>query len=545
MNKNTKISLKYGLITLALLALIDFTAMYIFMPSLNFQGRGAYILVAINLVILVISIAMYKETLLTEQGSNKLNKVIGVIYKAVTIICGGFIIVALLLPLIFSPIFNSSKFVSRIELNQKEFNEVIPTLKDINKIPLMDTESAKKLGDRVIGSLSDLVSQYNVSDKYYTICYKGQVVKIAPLEYASFFKYESNKKDGIPGYVLVNPETNEAEFKRVEGGIKYSPSGYLQGNLMRQLRFKYLDKIFGNVTFQIDDDDVPYWTVTCMESNTVVGCLKPSEVIIVNAVSGESEIYNIEDVPEWIDYIYDGDTVTELYNSYGKLKNGFFNSLFSQKECTQTTDDFGYIVKDNDIYVYTGVTSTLSDSSNLGFILVNTRTGEYNYFECSGAEEHSAMSSAEGVVQNYGYTASFPSLVNILNEPTYTMVLKDSSGLVKLYAMVNVKNYTIVATGENLKTTLANYKNQLLNSGNKMEVHNTDNFVSKKITIEEIRTAIVNGNTIYFIKFEDKWYKQSVADNIDLVTLNQNDSIEIEYNKENETEKIIPILKVK
>ena len=125
------------------------------------------------------------------------------------------------------------------------------------------------------------------------------------------------------------------------------------------------------------------------------------------------------------------------------------------------------------------------------------------------------------------------------------MVLKDSSGLVKLYAMVNVKNYTIVATGENLKTTLANYKNQLLNSGNKMEVHNTDNFVSKKITIEEIRTAIVNGNTIYFIKFEDKWYKQSVADNIDLVTLNQNDSIEIEYNKENETEKIIPILKVK
>ena len=145
----------------------------------------------------------------------------------------------MLLPLIFSPIFNSGKFVSRIELNQKEFNEVIPTLKDINKIPLMDTESAKKLGDRVIGSLSDLVSQYNVSDKYYTICYKGQVVKIAPLEYASFFKYESNKKDGIPGYVLVNPETNEAEFKRVEGGIQYSPSGYLQGNQMRQLRVKY------------------------------------------------------------------------------------------------------------------------------------------------------------------------------------------------------------------------------------------------------------------------------------------------------------------
>ena len=192
MNRNTKISLKYGLITITLLALIDFIAMYIFMPSLNFQGRGAYILVAINLVILLISIAMYKETLLIEQCSNKLNKVIGVIYKAVTIICGGFIIVAVLLPLIFSPIFNSGKFVSRIELNQKEFNEVIPTLKDINKIPLMDTESAKKLGDRVIGSLSDLVSQYNVSDKYYTICYKGQVVKIAPLEYASFFKYESN-----------------------------------------------------------------------------------------------------------------------------------------------------------------------------------------------------------------------------------------------------------------------------------------------------------------------------------------------------------------
>ena len=94
---------------------------------------------------------------------------------------------------------------------------------------------------------------------------------------------------------------------------------------------------------------------------------------------------------------------------------------------------------DGDVWVYTGVTSVNADESNIGFVLMNLRTGESKYYNIAGAEEYSAMSSAEGQVQNLGYRASFPSLINIKNIPTYIMVLKDNAGLVKMYALVNVE----------------------------------------------------------------------------------------------------------
>ena len=95
------------------------------------------------------------------------------------------------------------------------------------------------------------------------------------------------------------------------------------------------------------------------------------------------------------------------------------------------------------MWYFTGVTSVNEDESNIGFILTNARTGEYKFYPVIGAEEYSAMHAAEGEVQEKGYQASFPSLINVGGQATYIMVLKDSGGLVKLYALVNVEKYSM------------------------------------------------------------------------------------------------------
>jgi hypothetical protein len=405
----------------------------------------------------------------------------------------------------------------------------------------MDTASAQILCDSVVGSLTDLVSQYNVSDTYTTIYYQGKVVKVAPLEYAGFFKYNNNKKDGIPGYVLVDTETNEAQFVRLEKGIQYDPSAYFSKDLNRVLRMKYQTLTFGDYSFQIDEEGNPYWVVSVLKYNTFFGCTVPDRAVILNAVTGEMQLYNIAELPEWVDYVYSGETICDLYNQYGLYQDGFINSIIGQKGCTMTTDDFGYVAMNNDIYVYTGITSIVSDKSNLGFLLVNSRTGEFKYYEQDGAEEHSAMDAAEGVVQNYGYVASFPALININGEPTYAMVLKDSKGLVKQYSMVNVKNYTIVAVGDTMSDTLKNYKNAMASAGKGVDITLDIDYAEKEIVISDIQYITSNDITVVYIKSEDKVYKQNFDDNENLILLNEGDTITVQYDKEDEENDIIEI----
>ncbi|MBD5134395.1 MAG: DUF3413 domain-containing protein [Lachnospiraceae bacterium] len=529
------ISIIISLLITLLLGCLEF---YFFLPAINIHSVSFWIFIICQLVVfaLIYTVISYKKIRRHKRRYKKLYNILGAV--------AGLLLAFVILGCFFSSrVFHAKKYSSRITVETGDFNSDIPVLSDISKIPLMDTASAKKLGNRTVGSLTEVVSQYDVSDTYNTICYKGEVMKTSPLEYAGFFKYNSNRKSGIPGYVLVNPTTNEAEYIKLEKGIKYSPSGYFSGNLLRKIRMDYPSKLINSYNFQIDDNGKPYWIITCQSPSLLFGCYSPDEVIVLDAVTGKSDIYDINNTPEWIDMVYGGRTVEALYNSYGILSKGYFNSLFSQKGCTQTTDDFGYVIKDDDVYIYTGITSTVSDESNLGFILANSRTGKYKYYKCAGAEEYSAMSAAEGVVQNFGYDASFPALINIGGEPVYAMVLKDSNGLVKLYSMVNVKNYTIVATGDSLSQTLTNYQTALINAGTKIDIKDISTDIKEiTITISDIQFIATDGNTTCYIKDENGGcYKQDFADNENLILLNKGDNVTISYN-ETDNENDIPII---
>lgn len=515
---------------------------YLFLPAITFGSVGFWCFIIIVAVIFGLML-MCADYVNDSKGCEfKISMFsFGVAGVALVLMLGG--------ALIGSPMFNAGTHANLIKVNEADIS-YIPTVNDLNKIPLMDTESAKKLGDRTVGSLTDIVSQYEVSDKYTTITYNDKVYKIAPLEYAGFFKYQNNKYDGIPGYVLVDTENNSAEFIKLDKGFKISDSACFGNDLLRTVRKRYASLIIADYNFQIDDEGNPYWVLTVERPQVLLSAKVVVGAIIMDAYTGASEYYDIDDVPEWVDYVITGDKASNYYDMHGNYQNGFWNSIFGQKGVTNTTDDFGYVSKDNDIWIYTGITSVNNDESNLGFIMVNSRTNECNYILCDGAEEYSGMSAAEGVVQNYGYKASFPALISVDGEPTYALVLKDANGLIKQYAFVNVKNYTIVTTATTLDKAYDKYVRALAGEDvydEDIELEDVETTEAETPTIEKeeidfsdatdeiiIVSSIVyhvhDGETYAYVMTEDqKAYKFKLADNENLLFVNANDELSIKF----------------
>lgn len=499
-------------IGIALFALIYFLAL----PAIFGWGMLWTIFIALVVSEIVCQIWAY-------NSYEKYNTIYGIVAGCISVV---FAIVMIVVSIGGSAMFHAEEYAnSFIPVEAQTQSEDIPSINDVNKVSLMDTATATKLGDRTLGGLTNYVSQFNVSEQYTTISYQGKVVKVAPLVYSGFFKAMNNET--IPGYVLVDTLTSEASFVEVEGGIKYSPSAYFSKDLLRHIRSKYVNEKLGSYyNFQIDEEGNPYWVVAVNEYQVWMGAKVPVGAIIVNAVNGEMTKYALNDIPVWVEQVFDGDIVHELYNRHGNYLNGFWN--LSETGKTQVTQDYGYLEKDGDIYIYTGVTSVAADESNIGFIMVNSRTGECKYYPIAGAEEFSAMSAAEGVVQNFGYAASFPSLVMYDEDPTYVMVLKDANGLVKKYAMVNMVNYTIVAVEDTLDATKEAYV-KAMNKNEPSNVQDDVEMTTITITIASIDYITVNGETYAYVKdVEGRCFKQSFAENERLILLYVGQQVNVE-----------------
>lgn len=523
---------KHNVIALAVLALIGGIFYYFVTPAINIHTAGFWVLLVILLAgIFVCTLDFGASNLVisnkkgSSQGVTKVSKWIG-------ILIGLCVVVPIVGGIISSPIFRASTYASIIDIKDGDFNTDIVPSDDISDIALMDTDSARIIGERAIGSLSDVVSQYEVSDNYSTIDYNGVPMKVAPLEYAGFFKWFNNKDAGIPGYVLVDPVKNEAKYVELKKSIKYATSGCFGDNLQRHVQLSYPTYEFNGFYFELDNEGNPYYICPVLKPNAgLFGAKDVKGVVICDPCTGDCEYLEIGNIPVWVDRVYDGDLACQKYNWYGNLSGGFINSIIGNKGCKVTTDDYGYKVMNGDVWVYTGVTSVNGDQSNIGFVMMNSRTGESKYYTIAGAEEHSAMSSAEGQVQNLGYVASFPSLINIDGVPTYIMVLKDNAGLVKMYALVNVEKYNIVATGATQREALASYRNLMVENGILSdEVAISDDTPAKMITVKEIRYITMEGETYVYITAKDgSVYKQNFADNEALIFIEPDMKIKVFY----------------
>ena len=409
-----------------------------------------------------------------------------------------------------------------------------------DQIPMLDRDSASKLGNRKLGELADMVSQFEVDDDYTQINYKGRPVRVTALRYGDWIKWLNNRQSGLPAYLIIDMVTQNVEVVRLEQGIRYTTAEHFGRNLNRHLRFRYPTYIFDSPAFEIDEEGNPYWV--CPRITNTIGLFGGTDVlgaVLVNAVTGETEYYKVGDIPTWVDHVYNADLIISQYDNHGRYIHGFINSLFGQRDVTVTTEGYNYIALNDDVYMYTGITSVVSDESNVGFILSNQRTKETRFYSVAGAEEYSAMDSARGQVQQMNYTATFPLLLNIADQPSYFMALKDAAGLVKMYAMVNVSQYQIVATGATVADCESNYRlmlarNGLIDQGDADITPSGQGQVTG--TIAEIRSAVVDGNTWYYLRLQDGtvYYAISAADDKNAVILSVGDSVTITFTEGDE-----------
>lgn len=511
---------------------------YISFPAINIHEEG--VLIFMIMVVMLLGVVCMLSDAFSGKKRKK-NKIysaridLKIGKPALTCFAAAIVLVAVYLvgALSGAEIFRAKDYASLLEITEYDFAENIEETENVDNVALMDTNSARIFGNRMIGSLSDVVSQYEVEDDYTQINIEGKPYKVAALRYASFFKFWKNKDAGIPGYVKVNPVTFKAEYVKLEKGMKYVPSGYFNYNLQRHVQFKYPTKIINGYYFEVDNEGSPYFI--CPVVTAKIGLFDGKDVIgavLCDPISGDCEYYDVEKIPEWVDRVYDGDLLSQKYDWAGSLSGGFWNSIISQTGCKQATDDYGYKTIGDDVWVYTGVTSVTGDQSNVGFILMNQRTCEARYYSVSGAEEHSAMAAAEGEVQEKGYRASFPSLINVSGQPTYIMVLKDDGGLVKMYAMVNVEQYNIVATATSQEEVIKKYKKLLSgNAGaNQGSAGEEDTVQTAEIVIKEVNYIVNDGATTVYIKdMDNKVYKRPFAEDESLAMLTAGQTVKITY----------------
>ena len=472
--------------------LLAFVYYYITLPAINIHESGFWFFLGTVVVLLLVIYAVRKR--LRSPQEIKSSKVM----KAGLFLVLAIIVVYGVGTLLSSPIVNAKKYQQLVTPEERDFTEDIKEI-SYDQIPLLDKESAELLGNRKMGSMVDMVSQFEVSGLYSQINYQGQPYRVTPLVYASGIKWLTNQKEGIPAYIRIDMATQNTELVKLDKPIKYSESEYFNRNIYRHLRFKYPAYMFDQLSFEIDDEGTPYWICPVKKFNIgLFGGQTIGRVVICNAQTGETKDYKIEDCPQWVDRAYPADLLLELYNYHGMLKNGFFNSVLGQKGCLKTTDGNNYLALDDDVWVYTGVTSVSGDKSNVGFVLMNQRTMETRYYACDGAQERSAMDSAEGQVQNLKYQAAFPLLLNISDQPTYFMALKDGAGLVKKYAMVNVQKYQTVAIGDTVAECEKNYEKLLADNGIASGV-GTESDISMTGTIEKMAQAVIEGNSHFYI----------------------------------------------
>ena len=518
------------LINLGVTLLFGLGYFYFELPALNFHAEEFY-------VFLFLLCAVYCVCAVITSGfqGEGVKGYFGFVKKQCTI--PFFVLVALIAAIVIGGltswvVLRAGSYSELLSVQTGDFATEVEEI-SYDQIPMLDEDSAARLGSRTLGELSDMVSQFEILPSYTQINYQGRPVRVTSLAYGDLIKWFTNRSDGLPAYLIIDMVTQEAEVVRLDEGMKYTTAEHFGRYLPRHLRFHYPTFMFADPVFEIDEEGHPYWV--CPRMVKTIGLFGGSDIqgaVLVDAVTGESQYY--EEVPSWVDHVYDADMIMEQYDYYGMYHNGFINSMFGQRDVTLTTDGYNYIAIGDDVYMYTGVTSVTSDQSNIGFILSNQRTKETHFYSVSGATEASAQASAQSQVQQMNYIATFPLLLNIADQPTYFMALKGNDGLVKMYAMVNVQQYNIVETGGTVAECEANYRRTLADNGlisdSESEAAPSD---QEEVSgaIAEIRTAVLDGNSYYFLRLEgeDVFYAVNAAENPLAVILNVGDQVTVSY----------------
>lgn len=496
--KNKKKAVLFLAIAVILLAAISY---YVLLPAINVGSIEMWVfIILVFLVFGVVQLMIGFKDKKTKLGTISIG--IGLLMSL--IIMGG--------SFLNSPIFRAKDYAELISVEEKDFaTDFVEN--DTSGIPLMDRDTATRLGDRQIGGVAELVSQFVAAPDYIQINIKDVPYRVTPLQYSSFFRWLNNRENGVPGYIRVNMVDGNAEIINVEDGIKYSDSELFGRNVKRHLRFNYPTAIFDSPSFEVDDEGHPFYVATTYKTRFFFNYKEPTGVITLDAVTGETERYDLGESPQWVDRVYSANLILSQLNDYGQYQEGYWNSVVGQQGVTTTTDGYNYLSIKEDIFMYTGVTSVNSDASNIGFYLVNLRTKEAEFFPVVSADEFSAMNSAVGSVQQMRYQSTFPILINLEGRPYYLSSLKDDSGLVRLYALVDSQNYQTVYTDSRIENVIAQmYVDQGIETDIEIveEIEDEEDLTEFTGQVSQISQAVVSGDTVYYFMMNGEVYKANI-----------------------------------
>ena len=425
-------------------------------------------------------------------------------------------------------------YASLIDIKEGNFETDIPQI--TNTAVIVDMKTAQKLGDRTIGTLQH-ASWYEADDEYNLISVNGEKYRISSIKYKGLLTYNRAKNEGIPGYILVNALTQEATYMKLPEAMKYAPSAFWKYDLSRHLRKQYPNYLFGKSFFEVNDEFNPYWITNVRTCKIGMrGAPIATSIVITNAVTGESTEYNMDEIPDWVDHANSVDYLMTLVGWHYRYQEGWWNpsntnvfrTSYSYRNGRRDENDYtpfeGYnsmLDKEGNIWFYTGITPANAAETNVGFILTSPKSGEVRYYKCEGAEESSAQGAAEGLVQNLGYSASFPNIINVEGIPTYFMVLKDDAGLVQRYALSSVSQYQKVVQSGDIEDAIRAYKskiglsNEVIETTDANESDDTVEYetVSSSGIVKELTEAQINGYTYYYFILEndEKMYMSSIV----------------------------------
>lgn len=545
-------------------AVLIFLLFYSMLPAINLKDRNFILfLIACILIFLVVNFLTYVKDFLqnlnTGRGmemardpvtgqvvfrkksdagpKNKINMAKPL--KFGFIVIGVLVVFMLLASALGLKLFNAGRYRDLIAITDGDFTSDVAEL-NMSQIPVVDKDTASRLGSKKLGEMTELVSQFEIQENYTQINYKGIPYRVTPLSYADPIKWLTNMKKGLPAYIAVDMVNQNTDLVWLDSGMKYSTSEYFFRNIYRYIRFRYPTKMFETVSFEIDDDGTPYWVAPTITYR--IGWWDGKDIdgaVLVNAVTGESSWYEKENVPQWIDQLYESNLIIEQLDDNGRFQNGFINSIFGQRNVRRTTYGYNYLAIDDDVYLYTGMSSVTSDESNIGFVLVNLRTKATKFYAVPGATELSAMDSARGQVQHLNYTATFPLLLNISDRPTYFISLKDAAGLVKMYAFVDVEQYQIVGTGQTIDEAKRNYRSALNLEDVELPEEKESTEISGKI--DAIASAVISGNTCYYFTLEGsrEVYTAYITVSEQLPFLAAGDRVSFSYTEGEQTRDVI------
>lgn len=542
---------KKALVILAILLIVVLLVAYWwFHPPINIHSTDTWLFVAV-FVLLPLFVFWRAKSRTYETGNSKVDpsRTKAKAFKVASWVPVVIALVGVLGAVASLSIFpgNAAKYANVLQTQDADFAQDIQQV-DYSEIPIIDRDSAALLGNRAMGNIPEYVSQFEIAGTYSQINYQGTPVRVSPLGYADLFKWLTNRAEGIPAYALVDMTTQDAQIVKLgDRAIFYSRSEPLARNIDRYVQLKYPFYMFDEKSFEIDEDGQPWW-ICPVQTRTIglFGGTTIDRVVMVNATTGECTDLAIDDVPQWVDRAYPAELLIQQYNWSGKYQDGWLNSWLGQKNVVQTTPGtdgnvgYNYIAKDDDVWVYTGVTSATADNSIVGFVLVNQRTAESHYYPVAGATEESAMQSAEGAVQNLRYSATFPILINVSEQPTYFMALKDNAGTVKKFAMVDIQHYQNVATGDTVAETQKSYQAMLATSGALSTDAAEANMEEATGVIRSMTQAVMDGNSHFYVTLDgvDGIFDFAIPGQLGIVGYKEGDTITFKYVKGDTTNSV-------